>query len=41
MSKFVQNILKSLDYDKIKQKRAANFEFLESLLGGGESAAFV
>lgn len=34
MSKFVQNILKSLDYDKIKQKRAVNFDFLESLLGG-------
>lgn len=33
MSRFVQNILKSLNYEKIKQKRAVNFDLMDRLLG--------
>ena len=33
MSKFVQNILKSLDYEEIIKKRKENFDSLEKILG--------
>lgn len=34
MSRFMQNILKSLDYEKIRRQRAANYDCLERVMGG-------
>ena len=37
MSRITQNILKAVDYDRIKQKREDNFAFLESQLGAANT----